>query len=47
MFTHDLKTSDGFEVGLQVISPGGTGQRWVSDLRGNEHQADWGIAPLQ
>ena len=38
---------DGFEWGLQLISPKGTGQRWASDIRDSEHQADWGTAPLQ
>jgi TolB protein len=47
MFSHGLKTSDGIQGGLQVISPDGTGQRWVSDIRDNEHQVDWGTAPLE
>ena len=47
MFSHDLKTVDGVQTGLQVISPDGTGQQWVSDLRHHEHQVDWGTAPLE
>ena len=47
MFSHDLKSVDGVQTGLQVISPDGTGQQWVSDIRDHEHQVDWGTAPLE
>ena len=47
MFSHDLKTADGVQTGLQLISPDGTGQQWASDLRDHEHQVDWGTAPLR
>jgi Tol biopolymer transport system component len=47
MLTHHVETSDGFQVGLQLISPQGRGQHWVSEMPNDEHQADWGIAPLQ
>lgn len=47
MFSHDLKTDEGFETGLQLISPDGSAQRWASDIRGSAHQVDWGTAPLE
>jgi Tol biopolymer transport system component len=47
LFSHDLKTADGVQTGLQLIAPDGTGQRWVSDTRDHEHQVDWGTAPLE
>ena len=45
MFSDDLKSIDGVQTGLQVISPDGTGQQWVSDIRDHEHQVDWGTVP--
>ena len=45
MFSHFELTQDGkFVAGLQAIAPDGSGQRWIS--QGDEHQADWGTAPL-
>jgi Tol biopolymer transport system component len=47
MFSHVVSNNDGFEFGLRLISPKGTRQHWASEIRSTEHQADWGIAPLQ
>ena len=47
MLTHHVETSSGFQLGLQIVNPKGNGQHWVSETPGNEHQADWGVAPLQ
>jgi Tol biopolymer transport system component len=47
MFSHVVSNSDGFQWGLQLISPNGTHRRWASEIRDIEHQADWGTAPLQ
>ena len=46
MFSHLELTSDGeFISGLQSIAPNGNGQHWISQV--DEHQADWGTAPLE
>lgn len=45
MFSHlELTAGGDFVAGLQTIRPDGTDQRWLG-LR-DEHQADWGTAPL-
>jgi hypothetical protein len=45
MFSHLELTPDGeFVAGLQTITPDANGQHWIS--YDNEHQADWGTAPL-
>jgi Tol biopolymer transport system component len=38
--------ADGFAMGLMTMRPDGSRQAWVSDDRGEEHQPDWGSAPL-
>jgi hypothetical protein len=32
---------------LQVMQADGSGQHWVNDQCGVEHQVDWGTAPLE
>jgi hypothetical protein len=32
----------GFEIGLQTVNPDGTGRAWVSALRFEDHQQEWG-----
>ena len=45
LFSHlELTDSGEFLQGLATIRPDGTGQEWVSF--GDEHQPDWGTAPL-
>lgn len=45
LFSHLELTDDGqFLLGLQTIRPDGTRQQWISTE--DEHQADWGTAPL-
>ena len=48
LFVHASYTAkDGFEMGLQTVNPDGTGRAWVSTLRGEEHQPEWGtLAPI-
>lgn len=48
LFVHASYTAaDGFEMGLQTILPDGSGRAWVSSLRGEEHQPEWGtLAPV-
>jgi Tol biopolymer transport system component len=47
LFSHGSYDSTGGATGLQVIHPDGSGQEWVSDVRLEEHQVDWGTAPLE
>ena len=45
---HEFLAKDGsFQVGLAVIDADGTNLRWVAAEVHNEHQPDWGTAPLQ
>ena len=45
MFSHLEFTPNGeFVAGLQSIAPDGSGQHWIS--QNDEHQTDWGTAPL-
>ncbi len=45
IFSHFELAPDGdFVAGLQTIAPDGTGQHLIS--QNDEHQADWGTAPL-
>jgi Tol biopolymer transport system component len=47
LFVHaSFKVEQGFEMGLQTINPDGTGQAWISPLRFEEHQPEWGTAPV-
>ena len=47
MFVHASYTPEvGFNAGLQTMNPDGSDRRWVSDGHGEEHQPDWGTAPL-
>jgi hypothetical protein len=46
LFSDIELTADGqFLAGLQTTRPDGTDHQWVSV--GDEHQADWGTAPVQ
>jgi Tol biopolymer transport system component len=47
LFSHGSYDSTGGATGLQVIHPDGSGQAWVSDVRLEEHQVDWGTAPVE
>jgi Tol biopolymer transport system component len=47
LFSHGSYDSTGGATGLQVIHPDGSGHEWVSDVRLEEHQVDWGTAPLE
>ena len=48
LYSRDLLTAAGeFTTGLQTMNPDGSGAHYVSSVLGAEHQADWGIAPLQ
>ena len=45
VFVHaEFTAEDGFHMGLQVMNPDGSGRHWLSE--GEEHQPDWGSAPL-
>ena len=45
---HEFLATDGsFQVGLAVIDADGTNLRWVATEVHDEHQPDWGTAPLQ
>lgn len=48
LFAHASYTAAaGFEMGLQTVNPDGTGRAWVSPLRFEEHQPEWGtLAPI-
>lgn len=47
MFTHVvIDPVNGYTAGLQTIRPDGSGQAYVSPVLGDEHQVDWGTAPL-
>jgi Tol biopolymer transport system component len=47
LFAHASYTAEqGFVMGLQTINPDGSGRAWVSDVRAEEHQPDWGTSPL-
>jgi Tol biopolymer transport system component len=47
LFVHAIYTPEaGFTLGLQTMNPDGSGRAWVSDQHGEEHQPDWGTAPL-
>ena len=48
LFVHASFTAEnGFVMGLQSVKPDGTGQAWISSIRAEEHQPEWGTAPLQ
>jgi Tol biopolymer transport system component len=48
IFVHARYTAaDGFAMGLQVMNPDGSGRHWVATPPAEEHQPDWGTAPLQ
>jgi TolB protein len=43
LFVHaSFTVAAGFEMGLQTVNPDGTGRAWVSSLRFEEHQPEWG-----
>ena len=45
---HEFLAKDGsFQVGLAVIDADGTNLHWVATEVHDEHQPDWGTAPLQ
>jgi Tol biopolymer transport system component len=46
LFSHlELTPDREFLAGLQSIAPDGSGQHWIA--QDDEHQADWGTAPLE
>ena len=45
---HEFLATDGsFQIGLAVIDSDGTNLHWVATEVHDEHQPDWGTAPLQ
>ena len=47
IFLHfSFTEADGFEAGLQVMSPDGSNRRYLGSERVEGHQPDWGTAPL-
>jgi Tol biopolymer transport system component len=47
IFSHASYTAeDGFFFGLQVMSPDGSNRHYAGDGHGEEHQVDWGSAPV-
>lgn len=47
MFTHTAYDAPPFVTDLQTMNPDGTQQTWVSTEGLEEHQVDWGTAPIE
>jgi Tol biopolymer transport system component len=46
LFVHvSYSNAAGYEVGLQTVNPDGTGRGWLSTIRGEDHQPEWGTLP--